>query len=221
MGADGGVACIKVGNTVTFVVAADGKRWHLGGVVIDVVLDRYVVAVPGDIIKQSGLDLKWPAFGVGKRSMTMSFIQVCKTQADIKKFCELLRHPPVSLVWKAYQLSQTEPVKLMPEAVLHAETPPRYRYFHVDVVKKSNTTLVGLVLRFTAMKEAFVVQVTEGSCMSDWNARCSRTFPEDQLQSNDQVVQVNKVVDTGEFEKVMMRDARIFMIVRRRLITTD
>ena len=221
MGADGGVACIKVGNTVTFVVAADGKRWHLGGVVIDVVLDRYVVAVPGDIIKQSGLDLKWPAFGVGKRSMTMSFIQVCTTQADIKKFCELLRHPPVSLVWKAYQLSQTEPVKLMPEAVLHAETPPRYRYFHVDVVKKSNTTLVGLVLRFTAMKEAFVVQVTEGSCMSDWNARCSRTFPEDQLQSNDQVVQVNKVVDTREFEKVMMRDDRIFMIVRRRLMTTD
>ena len=110
---------------------------------------------------------------------------------------------------------------MMPEAVLHTETPPRYRYFHVDVVKKSNTTLVGLVLRFTAMKDALVVQVTEGSCMSDWNARCSRTFPEDQLQSNDQVVQVNKVVDTGEFEKVMMRDVRIFMIVRRRLITTD
>jgi hypothetical protein len=73
----------------------------------------------------------------------------------------------------------------------------------------------------TAMKEAFVVQVTEGSCMSDWNARCSRTFPEDQLQSNDQVVQANKVVDVGEFEEVMMRDVRIFMIVRRRLITTD
>jgi oxalate decarboxylase/phosphoglucose isomerase-like protein (cupin superfamily) len=50
MGADGGVARIKVGNTVTFVVAADGKRWHLGGVVIDVPTDRYVVAVPGDII---------------------------------------------------------------------------------------------------------------------------------------------------------------------------
>ena len=217
---DGGVACIEIGDTVTFVEAADCENRHLGGVVIDV-LDKYVVAVPGDIIQESGLGLRWPAFAVGKRGMTMTFIQVCKTQADIKKFCELSRHPPVSLVWKAYQLSQTEPVKLMPEALLHAETPPRYKYFHVDVVKKSNTTLVGLVLRFTAMKDAFVVQVTEGSCMSDWNARCSRTFPEDQLQSNDQVVQVNKVVDTGEFEKVMMRDVRIFMIVRRRLITTD
>ena len=84
MGADGGVARIEVGNTVTFVVAADGKRWHLGGVVIDVVLDRYVVAVPGDIIQQSGIGLRWSAFAVGKRGMTMTFIQVCKTQADIE-----------------------------------------------------------------------------------------------------------------------------------------
>ncbi len=149
--------------------------------------------------------------------MTMTFIQVWKAHADILKVCELSRQPPVSLVWKAYQLSQTEPATLMPEALLHTETPPRYRYFHVDVLKKSDTTLVGLVLRFMTTKDACVVQVTEGSCMSDWNARCSRTFPEDQLQSDDQVVQVNRVVDTREFEKVMMRDDRIFMIVTRRL----
>ncbi len=53
--------------------------------------------------------------------------------------------------------------------------------------------------------------------MSDWNARCARTFPEDQLRSDDQIVQVNEVIDIREFEKVMKRDGRIFMIVRRRL----
>ena len=69
---DGGVACIEIGDTVTFVVAADCENRHLGGVVIDV-LDRYVVAVPGDIIQESGLGLRWPAFAVGKRGMTMTF----------------------------------------------------------------------------------------------------------------------------------------------------
>ena len=54
---DGGVACIEIGDTVTFVVAADCENRHLGGVVIDV-LDRYVVAVPGDIIQESGLGLR-------------------------------------------------------------------------------------------------------------------------------------------------------------------
>ena len=217
---DGGVACIEIGDTVTFVVAADCENRHLGGVVIDV-LDRYVVAVPGDIIQESGLGLRWPAFAVGKRGMTMTFIQVRKADVDILKVCQLSQKPPVSLILKACQLSQTEPVKLVPEALLHAATPPRYRYFHVDVLKKSDTTL-GLVLKFNrTTKDVFgvsVVQVKEGSSsMSDWNARCARTFPEDQLRSDDQIVQVNEVIDIREFEKVMKRDVRMFMIVRRRL----
>ncbi len=37
--------------------------------------------------------------------------------------------------------------------------------------------------------------------MSDWNARCTSTFPEDQLRSDDQIVQVNEVIDIREFEK--------------------
>ena len=214
---DGGVACIEIGDTVTFVVAADCENRHLGGVVIDV-LDKYVVAVPGDIIQESGLGLRWPAFAVGKRGMTMTFIQFRKAHVDFLKVCELSRPPPASLILKACQLSQTEPVTLVPAALLHAETPPRHRYFHVDVWKKSDTTLVGLVLRFNmTTSHAFVVQVTEGSCMSDWNARCARTFPEDQLLVDDQIVQVNKVIDTREFKKVMMRDDRIFMVVGRRL----
>ena len=53
--------------------------------------------------------------------------------------------------------------------------------------------------------------------MSDWNARCASTFPEDQLRSDDQIVQVNEVIDIREFEKDMKRDVRMFMIVRRRL----
>ena len=54
--------------------------------------------------------------------------------------------------------------------------------------------------------------------MSVWNARCAHMFfPEDQLLPGDQVVQVNKVIDTREFEKEMMRDDRTFMVVRRRL----
>ena len=214
---DGGVACIEIGDTVTFVVAADCENRHLGGVVIDV-LDKYVVAVPGDIIQESGL--RWPAFPVGNRGMTMTFIQVRKADVDILKVCQLSQKPPVSLILKACQLSQTEPVKLVPEALLHAATPPRYRYFHVDVLKKSDTTL-GLVLKFNrTTKDVFgvsVVQVKEGSSMSDWNARCARTFPEDQLRSDDQIVQVNEVIDIREFEKVMKRDVRMFMIVRRRL----
>jgi hypothetical protein len=218
MGADGGVACIEVGNTVTFFVVADGESRHLGGVVIDAPADRYVVAVPGDIIQESGLGIRWPAFAVGKRGMTMTFIQFRKAHVDFLKVCELSRPPPASLILKACQLSQTEPVTLVPAALLHAETPPRHRYFHVDVWKKSDTTLVGLVLRFNmTTSHAFVVQVTEGSCMSDWNARCARTFPEDQLLVDDQIVQVNKVIDTREFKKVMMRDDRIFMVVGRRL----
>ena len=217
---DGGVACIEIGDTVTFVVAADCENRHLGGVVIDV-LDRYVVAVPGDIIQESGLGLRWPAFAVGKRGMTMTFIQVRKADVDILKVCQLSQKPPVSLILKACQLSQTEPVKLVPEALLHAATPPRYRYFHVDVLKKKSDATLGLVLKFnTTTKDVFgvsVVQVKEGSSMSDWNARCARTFPEDQLRSDDQIVQVNEVIDIREFEKVMKRDVRMFMIVRRRL----
>ena len=217
---DGGVACIEIGDTVTFVVAADCENRHLGGVVIDV-LDKYVVAVPGDIIQESGLGLRWPAFAVGKRGMTMTFIQVRKADVDILKVCQLSQKPPVSLILKACQLSQTEPVKLVPEALLHAATPPRYRYFHVDVLKKKSDATLGLVLKFnTTTKDVFgvsVVQVKEGSSMSDWNARCARTFPEDQLRSDDQIVQVNEVIDIREFEKVMKRDVRIFMIVRRRL----
>jgi hypothetical protein len=216
---DGGVACIEIGDTVTFVVAADCENRHLGGVVIDV-LDKYVVAVPGDIIQESGLGLRWPAFAVGKRGMTMTFIQVRKADVDILKVCQLSQKPPVSLILKACQLSQTEPVKLVPEALPHAATPPRYRYFHVDVLKKSDTML-GLVLKFNrTTKDVFgvsVVQVKEGSSMSDWNARCACTFPEDQLRSDDQIVQVNEVIDIREFEKVMKRDVRMFMIVRRRL----
>ena len=214
MGADGGVACIEVGNTVTFVVAADGESRHLGGGVIDVPADRYVVAVPCDMIQESGLGIGWPAFPVGKGGMAMTCIQV---HVGITMTCiHLSRPPPVSLILKAFQLSQTEPVTLVPEAVLHPETPPRYRYFHVDVLKKGDK---GLVLRFNVTtNDAFVVQVTEGSCMSDWNARCAHVFfSEDQLQSDDQVVQVNKVIDTREFEKEMMRDDRTFMVVRRRL----
>ena len=217
---DGGVACIEIGDTVTFVVAADCENRHLGGVVIDV-LDKYVVAVPGDIIQESGLGLRWPAFAVGKRGMTMTFIQVRKADVDILKVCQLSQKPPVSLILKACQLSQTEPVKLVPEAFLHAATPPRYRYFHVDVLKKKSDAALGLVLKFNrTTKDVFgvsVVQVKEGSSMSDWNARCARTFPEDQLQSDDQIVQVNEVIDIREFEKVMKRDVRMFMIVRRRL----
>ena len=217
---DGGVACIEIGDTVTFVVAADCENRHLGGVVIDV-LDRYVVAVPGDIIQESGLGLRWPAFAVGKRGMTMTFIQVRKADVDILKVCQLSQKPPVSLILKACQLSQTEPVKLVPEALLHAATPPRYRYFHVDVLKKKSDAALGLVLKFNrTTKDVFgvsVVQVKEGSSMSDWNARCARTFPEDQLRSDDQIVQVNEVIDIREFEKVMKRDVRMFMIVRRRL----
>ena len=217
---DGGVACIEIGDTVTFVVAADCENRHLGGVVIDV-LDRYVVAVPGDIIQESGLGLRWPAFAVGKRGMTMTFIQVRKADVDILKVCQLSQKPPVSLILKACQLSQTEPVKLVPEALLHAATPPRYRYFHVDVLKKKSDATLGLVLKFNrTTKDVFgvsVVQVKEGSSMSDWNARCARTFPEDQLRSDDQIVQVNEVIDIREFEKVMKRDVRMFMIVRRRL----
>ena len=215
---DGGVACIEIGDTVTFVVAADCENRHLGGVVIDV-LDKYVVAVPGDIIQESGL--RWPAFPVGNRGMTMTFIQVRKADVDILKVCQLSQKPPVSLILKACQLSQTEPVKLVPEALLHAATPPRYRYFHVDVLKKKSDATLGLVLKFnTTTKDVFgvsVVQVKEGSSMSDWNARCARTFPEDQLRSDDQIVQVNEVIDIREFEKVMKRDVRMFMIVRRRL----
>ena len=218
MGADGGVACIEVGNTVTFVVAADGESRHLGGVVIDVPADRYVVAVPGDMIQESGLGIGWPAFPVGKGGMArMTCIQVMRAHVGITMTCiHLSRPPPVSLILKAFQLSQTEPVTLVPEAVLHAETPPRYRYFHVDVLKKGDK---GLVLRFNVTtNDAFVVQVTEGSCMSVWNARCAHMFfPEDQLLPGDQVVQVNKVIDTREFEKEMMRDDRTFMVVRRRL----
>ena len=217
---DGGVACIEIGDTVTFVVAADCENRHLGGVVIDV-LDKYVVAVPGDIIQESGLGLRWPAFAVGKRGMTMTFIQVRKADVDILKVCQLSQKPPVSLILKACQLSQTEPVKLVPEALLHAATPPRYRYFHVDVLKKKSDAALGLVLKFNrTTKDVFgvsVVQVKEGSSMSDWNARCARTFPEDQLRSDDQIVQVNEVIDIREFEKVMKRDVRMFMIVRRRL----
>ena len=215
---DGGVACIEIGDTVTFVVAADCENRHLGGVVIDV-LDKYVVAVPGDIIQESGL--RWPAFPVGNRGMTMTFIQVRKADVDILKVCQLSQKPPVSLILKACQLSQTEPVKLVPEALLHAATPPRYRYFHVDVLKKKSDATLGLVLKFNrTTKDVFgvsVVQVKEGSSMSDWNARCARTFPEDQLRSDDQIVQVNEVIDIREFEKVMKRDVRMFMIVRRRL----
>ena len=215
---DGGVACIEIGDTVTFVVAADCENRHLGGVVIDV-LDKYVVAVPGDIIQESGL--RWPAFPVGNRGMTMTFIQVRKADVDILKVCQLSQKPPVSLILKACQLSQTEPVKLVPEALLHAATPPRYRYFHVDVLKKKSDATLGLVLKFnTTTKDVFgvsVVQVKEGSSMSDWKARCARTFPEDQLRSDDQIVQVNEVIDIREFEKVMKRDVRMFMIVRRRL----
>ena len=215
---DGGVACIEIGDTVTFVVAADCENRHLGGVVIDV-LDKYVVAVPGDIIQESGL--RWPAFPVGNRGMTMTFIQVRKADVDILKVCQLSQKPPVSLILKACQLSQTEPVKLVPEALLHAATPPRYRYFHVDVLKKKSDATLGLVLKFNrTTKDVFgisVVQVKEGSPMSDWNARCARTFPEDQLRSDDQIVQVNEVIDIREFEKVMKRDVRMFMIVRRRL----
>ena len=172
MGADGGVACIEVGNTVTFVVAADGESRHLGGVVIDVPADRYVVAVPCDMIQESGLGIGWPAFPVGKGGMAMTCIQV---HVGITMTCiHLSRPPPVSLILKAFQLSQTEPVTLVPEAVLHPETPPRYRYFHVDVLKKGDK---GLVLRFNVTtNDAFVVQVTEGSCMSDWNARCAHIF---------------------------------------------
>ena len=217
---DGGVACIEIGDTVTFVVAADCENRHLGGVVIDV-LDKYVVAVPGDIIQESGLGLRWPAFAVGKRGMTMTFIQVRKADVDILKVCQLSQKPPVSLILKACQLSQTEPVKLVPESLLHAATPPRYRYFHVDVLKKKSDAALGLVLKFNrTTKDVFgvsVVQVKEGSSMSDWNARCARTFPEDQLRSDDQIVQVNEVIDIREFEKVMKRDVRMFMIVRRRL----
>jgi hypothetical protein len=217
---DGGVACIEIGDTVTFVVAADCENRHLGGVVIDV-LDKYVVAVPGDIIQESGLGLRWPAFAVGKRGMTMTFIQVRKADVDILKVCQLSQKPPVSLILKACQLSQTEPVKLVPEFLLHAATPPRYRYFHVDVLKKKSDAALGLVLKFNrTTKDVFgvsVVQVKEGSSMSDWNARCARTFPEDQLRSDDQIVQVNEVIDIREFEKVMKRDVRMFMIVRRRL----
>jgi hypothetical protein len=217
---DGGVACIEIGDTVTFVVAADCENRHLGGVVIDV-LDKYVVAVPGDIIQESGLGFRWPAFAVGKRGMTMTFIQVRKADVDILKVCQLSQKPPVSLILKACQLSQTEPVKLVPEALLHAATPPRYRYFHVDVLKKKSDATLGLVLKFNrTTKDVFgvsVVQVKEGSSMSDWNARCARTFPEDQLRSDDQIVQVNEVIDIREFEKVMKRDVRMFMIVRRRL----
>ena len=215
---DGGVACIEIGDTVTFVVAADCENRHLGGVVIDV-LDKYVVAVPGDIIQESGL--RWPAFPVGNRGMTMTFIQVRKADVDILKVCQLSQKPPVSLILKACQLSQTEPVKLVPEFLLHAATPPRYRYFHVDVLKKKSDAALGLVLKFNrTTKDVFgvsVVQVKEGSSMSDWNARCARTFPEDQLRSDDQIVQVNEVIDIREFEKVMKRDVRMFMIVRRRL----
>jgi hypothetical protein len=215
---DGGVACIEIGDTVTFVVAADCENRHLGGVVIDV-LDKYVVAVPGDIIQESGL--RWPAFPVGNRGMTMTFIQVRKADVDILKVCQLSQKPPVSLILKACQLSQTEPVKLVPESLLHAATPPRYRYFHVDVLKKKSDAALGLVLKFNrTTKDVFgvsVVQVKEGSSMSDWNARCARTFPEDQLRSDDQIVQVNEVIDIREFEKVMKRDVRMFMIVRRRL----
>ena len=215
---DGGVACIEIGDTVTFVVAADCENRHLGGVVIDV-LDKYVVAVPGDIIQESGL--RWPAFPVGNRGMTMTFIQVRKADVDILKVCQLSQKPPVSLILKACQLSQTEPVKLVPEFLLHAATPLRYRYFHVDVLKKKSDAALGLVLKFNrTTKDVFgvsVVQVKEGSSMSDWNARCARTFPEDQLRSDDQIVQVNEVIDIREFEKVMKRDVRMFMIVRRRL----
>jgi hypothetical protein len=215
---DGGVACIEIGDTVTFVVAADCENRHLGGVVIDV-LDKYVVAVPGDIIQESGL--RWPALPVGNRGMTMTFIQVRKADVDILKVCQLSQKPPVSLILKACQLSQTEPVKLVPEFLLHAATPPRYRYFHVDVLKKKSDATLGLVLKFNrTTKDVFgvsVVQVKEGSSMSDWNARCARTFPEDQLRSDDQIVQVNEVIDIREFEKVMKRDVRMFMIVRRRL----
>ena len=134
-----------------------------------------------------------------------------KAHVDILKVCKLLKTPPVSLVTKAWQLSQTEPVTLVPDAPLHAETPPRYRYFHVDVLKKSDTTLVGLFLRFdTTTNDAFVAQVQEGSSMSDWNARCARTFPEDQLRRDDRIVQVNGVIDTREFEKVLKRETSAF-----------
>ena len=217
---DGGVACIEIGDTVTFVAAADCENRHLGGVVIDV-LDKYVVAVPGDIIQESGLGLRWPAFAVGKRGMTMTFIQVRKADVDILKVCQLSQKPPVSLILKACQLSQTEPVKLVPEFLLHAATPLRYRYFHVDVLKKKSDATLGLVLKFNrTTKDVFgvsVVQVKEGSSMSVWNARCAHTFPGDQLRSDDQIVQVNEVIDIREFEKVMKRDVRMFMIVRRRL----
>jgi hypothetical protein len=204
---DGGVACIEIGDTVTFVVAADCENRHLGGVVIDV-LDKYVVAVPGDIIQESGL--RWPAFPVGNRGMTMTFIQVRKADVDILKVCQLSQKPPVSLILKACQLSQTEPVKLVPEFLLHAATPPRYRYFHVDVLKKKSDAALGLVLKFNrTTKDVFgvsVVQVKEGSSMSDWNARCARTFPEDQLRSDDQIVQAHEVIDIRELEKVMKRE---------------
>ena len=147
---------------------------------------------------------------MGKRGMTMTFIQVRKADVDMLKVCQLSQKPPVSLILKACQLSQTEPVKLVPEFLLHAATPPRYRYFHVDVLKKKSDTTLGLVLKFNrTTKDVFgvsVVQVKEGSSMPDWNARCARTFPEDQLRSDDQIVQVHEVIDIRELEKVMKRE---------------
>ena len=51
--------------------------------------------------------------------------------------------------------------------------------------------------------------------MEKWNARCARTFPENQVRNGDQIIYINKECDHSKFSRIIGEDERLFMVIRR------
>ena len=65
------------------------------------------------------------------------------------------------------------------------------RCFHADL-RKSGEQSLGVKVQMEA-QGARIVDVNPGGAVSSWNERCSRTWPQDQLQVGDLIIRVNGV----------------------------
>ena len=74
------------------------------------------------------------------------------------------------------------------------------RYFHVDMYK--NGKEAGLTLD-TTPGGVYIRDISGDSATSNWNARCARTFPDDQLQQGDRIVEINKTQNHNKFEMII------------------
>ena len=102
---------------------------------------------------------------------------------------------------------------------MDVEPPPDEDYFAywcVDV-KKNGAPAWGMKLqmRDTTCMRVMAVTEEDGSPIHEWNKRCLRVFPSDQVKVDDQIFRVNGETDPTCFQAILLEAQRVLMSVRR------